>query len=188
MDPKIEIIPANHPVMIDDNFREFILKRYRFEYEFKHYNIHGDLMWHIKEHNIVMNQGLQNAIDTCLLGTAPETDFYFELANGSPTFAAGDTPASHGGWTENQTYTEGTRQVWNGVRSGQSVGNSASPAVVTITSSSTFGGSALVSNNVKGNNADGVMFSGVVASQGNQTLGTGTLTSTYTITAADDGA
>jgi hypothetical protein len=174
-----------------DILREYFEKHFKTVYKFQHWsgpNLTGKLLWTIEEHNIVMNGGLNNLIDTCLLGTAPETDFYFELAGGSSTFAAADTPSSHAGWTENQDYDEATRQVWTGVRSGQNVTNSASPAVITVTTGSTFGGAALVSSNIKGNNAAGVMFSGVNASQGDQVLGAGgSLSMVYSITGADDG-
>ena len=171
-----------------DNLKKELLKRFRFEYEFKHHDKDGKLMWEMKIHNIVMNQGLQNLIDTCLLGVAAETDFFFEVASGSSTFAAADVPASHSGWTENVDYDEAVRQTWTGVRTGQNVTNSASPAVITVTTGSTFGGGALVSSSIKSNNAAGVMFSGVNATEGDQVLGAGgTLSMVYSITAADDG-
>ena len=68
----------------------------------------------------------------------------------------------------NEDYDEAVRQTWSGVRSGQVVTNSASPAVVTVTTGSTFGGAALISSNTKGGSS-GIMFCGVVATEGNQT-------------------
>lgn len=174
-----------------DNLREYFEKYFKTVYKFEHWsgpNLTGKLLWTLEEHNIVVNSGLNNLIDTCLLGTAPETDFFFELSAGSSSFAAADIPSSHVGWTENQDYDEATRQVWTGVRSGQVVTNAASPAVITVTTGSTFGGAALVSDNTKGDNAAGLIFSGVNASEGDQILGAGgSLSMVYAITGADDG-
>ncbi len=173
-----------------DNFAEWLKKNYKFEWEFKHFsgpNLTGDLIWTADNHNIIVNQGLQDNIDVYLLNATQSSTWYVVAASGSPTFAAADTPASHSGWTENQDYDEAVRQTWTGVRTGQTVTNSASPAVINITTGSTFGGAALFNNSTKGGTT-GTMFSGVVASEGNQVLGaSGSLSMVYSITAADDG-
>lgn len=178
--------------MLKDNYKNDLQNYFDFCFVLEAYErpkLQGKKLWTMELHNIVVNTGLQNSIDTCLLGVAAETDWYFELSGASSSFAAADTPASHAGWTENQDYDEATRQVWTGVRTAQNVTNSASPAVVTVTTGSTFGGVALVSSNIKGNNAAGIIFSGVNATEGDQVLGAAaSISMVYSITAADDGA
>ena len=119
-----------------------------------------------------------------LFNIARPTTQYLGLTNASPTIAAGDTMASHAGWTENQTYTEGTRQVWNKVLSGTgSLNNSASQATYSINGSTTVGGVFLVSgNNTKGGTA-GDLHAVAALNGGNATLQSGwTLRITYTLT------
>lgn len=173
---------------MEDNFAECLKKKYNFEWEFKFYSgpdLTGELLWTDKNHNIVVNSGLEESIDMALLNGTQSSTWYVVPSTGTPTFAAADTPASHAGWTENADYDEATRQVWTGVRTGQNVTNSASPAVINITTGSTFGGAALFNNNTK-SGSTGIMFSGVVASEGDQVLGAGgSLSMVYSITAAD---
>jgi hypothetical protein len=174
-----------------DNYAEWLKKTHNFEWEFEHWsgpNLTGKLLWTNKNHNIVVNSGLQESIDVTLLNGTQSPSWYIVPTTGTPTFAAADTPASHAGWTENEDYDEAVRQTWTGVRTGQVVTNSASPGVINITAGSTFGGAALLNNSTKGGTT-GIMFSGVVATEGDQVLGAGgSLSMVYSITAADDGA
>lgn len=138
-------------------------------------------------HNIVVNEGLDAFLDVHLSGGTQITSWFLGLTTGTPTFAAGDTLASHAGWTEFQDYDEAARVAWtDGGVSGQSVDNSGS--VATFTSSSdanTAGGAFLASDNTKGGTT-GTLQAGA-AFGSDKTLDTGeTIDVTATFTSADD--
>lgn len=150
---------------------------------------HGKLKWIEQWDNLVVNSGLDHLLDVAFSAGSQITSWYIGLINGSPTIAAGDTMASHGGWTENQNYDEATRQAWtDGGVSGQSVDSSGSPAVFTIsTDSQTIAGAFLTSDNTKGGTSGTLYAAGEFANP--KSLDDGdTLTVTATFTQADDGA
>lgn len=136
-------------------------------------------------HNIVVNVGLQYALDNGIAGGT----WYLGLTAASPSPAAGDTMASHAGWTEFTDYDEATRQAWTEVRSSQTVSNTASPSVYTCdTNSSSVGGAFITTDDTVGGSS-GTLLCAVAFSGGNKALDDDdTITVTYEITAADDGA
>jgi hypothetical protein len=82
--------------------------------------------------NIVVNAGLNHILDVVLSGGTQITTWYLGLLSATPTVAAGDTMASHGGWTEITAYDEAVRQTFvEAGASGQCLSNSASPAAFT---------------------------------------------------------
>jgi hypothetical protein len=63
----------------------------------------GVLKWEEENPNLVMNQGLQDMNTTYLKSGTQITTWYLGLVTGpgsGTTYAAGDTLASHAGWTE----------------------------------------------------------------------------------------
>jgi hypothetical protein len=73
----------------------------------------GHVKWEEEMHNLVVNQGLQNMVAAYLDAATQTTVWYIGLITGpgaSTTIAAGDTLASHAGWTEYTDYT-GTRKT-----------------------------------------------------------------------------
>lgn len=61
----------------------------------------GNLKWEVKQPNLVMNEGLAFMNDTFFAGSGYTKSWYLGLISGtSPTIAAGDSLASHAGWTE----------------------------------------------------------------------------------------
>lgn len=73
----------------------------------------GNLKWEDKAHNLVVNEGLKDMNDKYFSGTTYTAAWYLGLVTGpgaSTTFAAGDTLASHAGWTEFTDYS-GTRKA-----------------------------------------------------------------------------
>lgn len=112
----------------------------------------GEVVWQEDWTNIITTAGLNYLIDAGLSGGTQTTTWYVGLVNGAtPTFAAGDTSASHAGWTEEQNYDEANRVTFTdaGPTAG-AVTNSASPAQFTMSSAVTVGGAFLISNNTKG--------------------------------------
>lgn len=113
----------------------------------------GSIKWTEEINNLIVNTGLNRVLSDVLKGGADGriTTWYIGLKNaGTP--AAADTPSSHATWTENQNYSESVRQTLTlGTVSGQSVDNSASPAVFSInTNSQTIAGAFLISVSTKG--------------------------------------
>ena len=73
----------------------------------------GKLKWEEKNPNLVVNEGLQDMNDKYFSGSAYTAAWYLGLITGpgsGTTIAAGDTLASHAGWTEYSDYT-GNRQA-----------------------------------------------------------------------------
>lgn len=146
----------------------------------------GNLKWRDEFDNLVTNAGLNDLLDKYLKGSAYTAAFYVGLTDGTPSFAAADTMASHGGWTEVVAYDEAVRQTLTlGTVSSQSVDNSASKAVFTIsTNTTTIGGAFVCTNSTKGG-TDGTLYGGGALSAGNKVLDDGdTLSVTVTCTAA----
>lgn len=125
----------------------------------------GNLKWVSESQNLVVNAGLQYMAGAALTGTAQITTWYLGLygAAASNTPAAGDTMASHAGWTEVTTYSEATRPVATlaaaTLANPSVVTNTVSKAVFSINGTTTVGGAFLTSNNTKGGTT-GTLFGG----------------------------
>jgi hypothetical protein len=150
----------------------------------------GNLKWSAEESNLVVNVGLQYMAGTALTSTAQITSWYIGLygAGASNTPAAGDTMASHAGWTEVTPYS-GTRPAATFAAATNAnpsvVTNTASPASFSITSTQTVGGAFLVSNSTAGGST-GTLFSAAdFQSPGDRSVVSGdTLNVTYTFSLA----
>jgi len=146
----------------------------------------GNLKWTEEVRNLVVNEGLDDNLDKYLKGSAYTAAFYVGLTDGTPSVAAGDTMASHAGWTEVTAYSEGARQTLTlGSVSSQSVDNSASKAAFSINADSTTIGGAFVStNNTKGGTS-GTLYGAGAFSGGDKSADSGdTLNVTVTLTAS----
>ena len=72
----------------------------------------GQVKWSESFHNLVVNQGLQDMNSQYFKGSGYTAAWYLGLVEGpgsGNTYAAGNTLASHAGWTEFTDYTGGTR-------------------------------------------------------------------------------
>lgn len=72
----------------------------------------GQVKWQDTFHNLVMNEGLQDMNAKYFKSVGYTANFYIGLITGpgaSNTYAAGDSLASHTGWTEFTSYVGGTR-------------------------------------------------------------------------------
>lgn len=147
----------------------------------------GNLKWEAKKHNLVVNEGLQDMNTQYFTGAAYTAAWFIGLygAAASNNPAAGDTAASHAGWTEVTAYSQTTRPAatfGTATTADPSViSNSASPATYSINGTTTVGGAFLISNNTKGGTT-GVLFSAAdFQSPGDRSVVNGdTLTVTYT--------
>ena len=155
-------------------------------YKFVCRDADGNIKWTDETHNLVTNQGLQHILDTVFSGGTAVDPWYVGLADNSPSFAAGDTLASHGGWTEFDEYT-GNRQAYVETRSSQQMSNSASTADFPITGAGGGVGGAFLASAATG--TSGTLLCGAALSGGNRTVANGdTVSVTYTFSAADDGS
>jgi hypothetical protein len=146
----------------------------------------GNLKWESQSHNLVVNVGLQDMNTKYFSGSSYTAAWYIGLYGAASTNnpAAGDTAASHAGWTEVTAYSQSTRpQATFGTATTADpsvISNSASPATFSINGTTTVGGAFLISNSTKGGTT-GILFSASdFQSPGDRAVVNGdTLTVTY---------
>lgn len=104
----------------------------------------GTIKWEETVHNTVTNGGKDDLIDKYFKGSAYTAAWYLGL-KGSGSIAAGDTLASHAGWSEVTPYSGNRPAITFGTTSSQS--NTASAVSISITGSSTVAGAFIASVN-----------------------------------------
>jgi len=136
---------------------------------------------------LVTTAGKNDLLTQYFKGSAYTAAWFIGLVDGgsTPTYAAGDTMASHAGWTENTSYSNSTRVAWTGgSASAGSIDNSGSPAAFNINATATIAGMFMVTNSTK-SGATGTLYSEGNFTQGNRSVTSGdTLNCTATETAA----
>lgn len=141
--------------------------------------------WREIAHNLITNVGLDHILDIVFHGDTPVSPWYVGLKN-TGTVAAGDTLASHAGWTENANYTGDRKAYDEAAASGQSITNSASKAVFAIdTDTQSIHGAFLCS---VATTTTGVLICAADFASAKSADNGDTLEVTYTVSAADDGA
>jgi hypothetical protein len=140
--------------------------------------------WTDTFHNLVMNGGTANMNNVYFGASAQSTTWYLGLITGpgsGTAFAAGDTLASHAGWTENTDYTGNRKAVTfgaSGTLNPAVISNSASPSSFVMTGTATIAGAFLAS---VASGTSGVLFSAGDFSGGDKSVASGdTLNVTYT--------
>lgn len=109
----------------------------------------GNLKWVEEFDNLVTTEGKNTLLDYTLKTGAASPTWYVGLKN-TGAAAAGDVMNSHAGWTENVTYSDGTRRTFTpGTISAGSVDNSASKAQFNINGTTDIYGAFLTSNSTK---------------------------------------
>jgi len=129
------------------------------------YDAQGNLKWSEEMHNLVVNVGLKDMNDKYFTGSAYTAAWYLGLVTGpgaSNTYAAGDTMASHAGWTEDSGYSQAARvtATFGAATTADPsiITNALSVAVFSINATTTIAGAFLTSDDTKGGTA-GVLFS-----------------------------
>lgn len=150
----------------------------------------GNLKWEEQTHNLVVNEGLDDMNTKYFTGSSYTAAWYLGLISGaSPVIAAGDTLASHAGWTEvpvSTGYTGNRKAVTFGgatTADPSVISNSGSAAQFAMLGTYTVSGAFLCT---VASGTSGVLFS---ASQfdapGNRSVVSGdTLNVTYTFSLA----
>ncbi len=146
----------------------------------------GALKWTDENHNLVVNQGLQDMNAQYFKGVGYTAAWYLGLVTGpssGTTFAAGNTLASHAGWTEFTDYTGNRKAVTFGTATTADpsvIDNTAAAVSFTISGAGGVVAGAFLCSVATG--TSGVLFSGSdFASPGDRTVVSGdTLNVTYT--------
>jgi hypothetical protein len=146
----------------------------------------GNLKWTAEKHNLVVNVGLKDMNDKYFTGSGYTAGWFLGLYGAAATNdpAAGDTMASHAGWTEITAYSQATRPACTfgaaTTADPSVISNTASVAVFSMNGTETVGGAFLTSDNTKGGTT-GVLFSaGDFQSPGDRAVVNGdTLNVTY---------
>lgn len=131
---------------------------------FKCHDKDGNLKWADTAKNLVTNQGLQDMNTEYFKGAAYTAAWFLGLINASPTpsYAAGDTMASHAGWIETTAYSgtnRATATFGTATTADPSViNNSGSQASFAITGTVTVAGAFLTTTQDNSTNT-GVLFS-----------------------------
>jgi len=124
----------------------------------------GNLKWEERNHNLVVNQGLQDMNTKYFTGSGYTAAWYIGLVQGpasGTSFAAGNTMSSHSGWTEDTNYSGNRKTATFGTATTADpsvINNSASPAQFSMTGTTTIAGAFLTNDPTKGDTT-GILFS-----------------------------
>lgn len=145
----------------------------------------GALRWSDGIDNLVTNVGKANALDNQLAGVSYTAAWYIGLIS-SVSYVAGvlatDTAAAHGGWTEDQSYTQGTRPAASFAAASGGSKSTSTASVFSMNAGVTIKGCFLTSSSTKGGTA-GTLYSCGLFSGGDKVLQSGdTLNVSYTAT------
>lgn len=148
----------------------------------------GNIKWEDTFHNLVVNEGLQDLNNKYFKGVTYSAAWYLGLITGpgsGTTYVAGDTLATHTGWTEFTNYSGNRKAVTFGtptLADPSVISNSASPAAFTITSGGgTVAGAFLASVDT---GTSGILFSEGDFTGGDKVVDTNdTVNVTYTFNA-----
>lgn len=151
-----------------------------------HYNVQcvgsdGQVKWTDSIENLVVTVGKNDLLDKYFAGSAYTAAWYLGLVDGAstPTYAAGDTLASHAGWTESTAYSGTNRATvaWNAASAGSKASTATS---FSINATATIAGALLTVTQLRATTT-GVLYSAGSFSGGNRSVVNGdTLNVTYT--------
>lgn len=113
-----------------------------FTYLVQCFGADGHLKWEESFHNLVTTAGKTDIVDTYFKGSSYTAAWYLGL-KGTGSAAAGDTLASHAGWSEVNPYSGNRPAITFGTTSGGS--NTATEMSFTINDSATVAGAFICS-------------------------------------------
>lgn len=139
----------------------------------------GQVKWTEEIENLVVTVGKNDLLDKYFAGSAYTAAWYLGLVDGSttPTYAAGDTAASHAGWTESVAYSNATRPApsWGSA----SAGSKATTATAfNINATATIAGCFLSSLSTK-SGTTGTLYSAGSFTGGNKSVASGDTLNVY---------
>jgi hypothetical protein len=152
------------------------------------YDKEGNFKWEDTFHNLVVNEGLQDLNDKYFKGVTYSAAWYLGLVEGpgsGTTYNAGDTLATHAGWTEFTNYSGNRKSVTFGSPSladPSVISNTASPSSFVITAPGGTVAGAFLTNVATG--TSGILFSEGDFTGGDKIVASGdTVNVTYTFNA-----
>lgn len=151
-------------------------------YEVQCIGADGQVKWTDTIPNLVTTAGKNDALDKYLAGSAYTAAWYLGLIDSTSysAVAAGDTAASHAGWTESTAYSQGARPTaaWSAAAAGSKALSAAS--AFTMNAGATIKGCFLISNSTK-SGTTGILYSAGLFSGGDKLVQSGdTLNVSYT--------
>lgn len=143
----------------------------------------GNVKWSETIKNLVVTVGKNYMLDETFAGISYSATWYLGLVDGatSPTYAAGNTMASHSGWSEFTGYSNGARPqpTWSAASSGA---KSTTATSFNINASGTVAGAFMTTDSTI-SGTTGTLFSAGNFTGGSRTVASGdTLNVTYTAT------
>lgn len=148
----------------------------------------GNLKWVDEFHNLVVNEGLQDLNNKYFKGVTYSAAWYLGLVTGpgsGTTYNAGDTLATHAGWTEFTNYSGNRKAVTFGtptLADPSVISNSASPSQFVISGAGGTVAGAFLASVATG--TSGILFSEGDFTGGDKIVASGdTVNVTYTFNA-----
>jgi hypothetical protein len=141
--------------------------------------------WSDRIDNLVTTAGKNFALDTVLAGSAYTAAWYLGLMSSTSYTsgaAVGDTAATHGGWAEDQNYSQAARPTaaWSVAAAGSKALSAA--LAFSINAATTIKGCFLISNSTKGGTT-GTLYSAGLFTGGDKVVASGdTINVSYTAT------
>lgn len=152
------------------------------------FDANGNLKWEEQFHNLVVNQGLQDLNNKYFKGTTYTAAWYLGLVQGpgsGTAYSAGDTLATHAGWTEFTNYAGNRKAVTFGsptLADPSVIDNVASPSQFSISGGGGTVAGAFLTSVASG--TSGILFSEGDFTGGDKIVASGdTVNVTYTFNA-----
>lgn len=152
------------------------------------FDVDGNLKWVDEFHNLVVNEGLQDLNNKYFKGVTYSAAWYLGLVTGpgsGTTYNAGDTLATHAGWTEFTNYSGNRKAVTFGtptLADPSVISNTASPSQFVITGAGGTVAGAFLASVASG--TSGILFSEGDFTGGDKIVASGdTVNVTYTFNA-----
>ncbi len=146
----------------------------------------GRLAWAVMFRNAMTILGINDLLNAGF-GNGTQRTWYFGLVDNAAfaQMVAGDTMASHVGWTEATSYSESTRPAWGaGATAAGGLLTNSTAATFTITGSMALRGAFVTTDNTKGGTGGILWAAGQFPAVQNVISGQ-VLQATYRLTAAE---
>ena len=139
-------------------------------YEVKCFDADGNLKWEDTIKNLVVTVGKNDLLTQYFKGAAYSATWYMGLVDGatSPTYAAGDTIASHAGWTESTAYS-GANRISVGWGSASAGSLSSTSTTFSINATATIAGALMCQTQARAT-VSGVLYSAGSFTGGNRSV------------------
>jgi hypothetical protein len=130
------------------------------KWQVEHRDVNGNLKGVHDFPNGIVDVGINSLLGTGFGNQTQITAWYIGIVDNSgfSAFANADTMASHGGWNEFTSYSEGVRQTWSVTTAASRAIVNSSPATFSISGSGTLKGIFVASNSTK-SGTTGILWS-----------------------------